>query len=339
MSSNSITFTTIHDKLSSYNLFNNINNHEGKLEPSSKSNSFLYEMQTPLFSDYALKSRIIHFLDENMTATHQNNVHFDLPVGTIVSKTFAFPQDFDTPTQNVELIETRLLIHQPDGWVGIAYIWNENQDEAYKSIGGTIKEISFLRNQSEQTSRYLIPSQTQCLQCHHLYEDPLSNNRKMVPIGIKARHLNQIYEGENQILRMLEAQKLVGVPEDYNFVHPENPPPSLEQKARLYLDINCAHCHNPLGSAGIISGLLLQYNQEYNFSYGFCKRPNSAGTGSRVDLIYDLISGDAQRSILFYRINISSSGLMPPIARSLVDQEGVQLIENWINSLSPKDCD
>ncbi|MGY0040395.1 hypothetical protein [Pedobacter sp. NJ-S-72] len=66
------------------------------------------------------------------------------------------------------------------------------------------------------------------------------------------------------------------------------------------------------------------------------KAPVSAGGGAG-GLDYDVIPGDADHSILLYRMNSAEPGTaMPELARTVVHKEGVKLIREWINSLAKK---
>ncbi len=69
-------------------------------------------------------------------------------------------------------------------------------------------------------------------------------------------------------------------------------------------------------------------------NYGICKQPVAAGSGSG-GLKNDIVPGDADASITAYRMNSNEPDVrMPEIGRSLVHDEGVALIREWINSMS-----
>lgn len=107
---------------------------------------------------------------------------------------------------------------------------------------------------------------------------------------------------------------------------------NLQQGARAYLDINCAHCHSPGGDA-YNTGLFLQYEQADPNHLGIMKKPVSAGNGAG-GLNYDIVPGDANQSIMPFRMNSNEPGTaMPELARSVVDKEGVSLIKEWINKM------
>jgi hypothetical protein len=106
---------------------------------------------------------------------------------------------------------------------------------------------------------------------------------------------------------------------------------TLEQQARAWLEMNCAHCHNPAGPART-SGLDLRYVQNDMAKFGFWKAPVAAGRGSGGRL-YDIVPGKPDDSILMYRLESTEPGvMMPELGRRLVDRAGVALVREWIRS-------
>jgi hypothetical protein len=107
---------------------------------------------------------------------------------------------------------------------------------------------------------------------------------------------------------------------------------TLEQRARAYMDVNCAHCHTKGGDA-YNTGLFLEYQQTNPNQLGIMKAPVSAGGGAG-GLNYDIVPGDDAHSVLAYRMNSAEPGTaMPELARTVIHKEGVQLIIDWINNL------
>ena len=106
----------------------------------------------------------------------------------------------------------------------------------------------------------------------------------------------------------------------------------LNHRARSYLDINCGHCHNPAGAADT-SGLLLDYQNHSKTAMGYCKPPIAAGKGSGGRL-YSIVPGHPEQSILSFRLNTNNPAMMmPELGRSLIHNEGVELISSWIATL------
>ncbi len=292
-----------------------------------------YDIATPLFSDYATKYRFVYVPPGTSARYHDTDV-FDFPVGTIIAKTFAFLHNLADPSQGRRLIETRLLIHQPDGWTGLPYIWNEEQTEATLKIAGGIREVRWVqRDGRERTNQYIIPNVNQCMGCHE-------NQKVMRPIGPKARNLNKefVYPTgrENQLAHWVRAGILQGAPAPAQAprlpVWNDPATGTLDQRARAWLEINCAHCHNPNGPART-SGLDLTVAQADPAKWGIGKTPIAAGRGSGGRL-FDIVPGKPDESILMYRLESTEPGiLMPELGRRLVDEEGVALIRAWIAAM------
>lgn len=290
-----------------------------------------YDLNTPLFSDYADKHRVV-WMPEGSTATYSENDVFEFPVGTVIAKTFSFP----TRAGTGKLIETRLLVHGRNGWVALPYIWNEEQTDAVLEVVGGTREVEVRDSQDAwRKIRYNIPNTNECAQCH-------AQSKIMLPIGPKARNLNRDFNfatgSENQLEYWTKIGYLKGAPSPDKApraaVWDDPSTGSLDARARAYLDNNCAHCHQATGSAGY-SGFLLDLNEKNVRRLGFCKNPNSAGYSG--DLLYDLVPGKPDESILIYRmLSTMPKEMMPEIGRSIPHPEGIELVREWVRSLEGK---
>jgi uncharacterized repeat protein (TIGR03806 family) len=312
-----------------------------------------YELNMPLFSDYALKLRAIT-IPEGESATYQENDAFDYPVGTLILKNFLLPADMREPEKNQRLMETRLLIRQEAGWEQWPYTWTEDGSSAKLDRAGEIIPVSFIDEEGETVEfTYLVPQKNQCAQCHELVDTQDEGARYITPIGPKARHLNRdvvTEDGEKKQLQFLaDAGLLTGLPSlgqvDRSATEATLADPSalsseqLDESARDYLDINCAHCHNPQGVNGVSSQLFLNHDNTEDFNLGICKKPGSAGEGTG-GFVYDILPGNADESILVYRTETQELGaIMPLLGRSLVHDEGVAVLRAWIDGMEPESCE
>jgi uncharacterized repeat protein (TIGR03806 family) len=311
------------EKLSGWHLFLGLN---GTLQPNQ--GVLPYDLNTPLFSDYAAKHRFV-WMPPGTPAQYRDDGVFDFPVGAILAKTFAFPADGGKE----KLIETRLLVHAKSGWIGLPYVWNESQTEARLDLVPDPVSVSYADSSGQKHAfTYFIPNANECKQCHE-------NARVMLPIGPKARNLNKDYvyaDGiANQLMRWTQTGYLQGAPlpqaapKTAKWDEPQSG--TLEDRARAYLDNNCAHCHQPGAGAGY-TGFDLRLTATGLNSLGLCKSPNSAGRVG--NLVYDLIPGNPEESILVARMESTRpKEMMPQIGRSVVHQEGLALIREWVRSL------
>ena len=292
-------------KLSEWGLF------RGPLKAFEPSEGVVpYDIATPLFSDYADKSRHIR-LPKGQPARYHESAAFEMPVGTVLSKTFSFGE---------RVIETRLLVNTRNAWVGLPYVWNREQNEALLEIAPD--PVKVVHGGREFT--YAIPNTNQCKGCHE-------HAKRVVPIGIAARHLNR----GDQLAKWTQAGLLTGAPAaaqlPRNAVWNDPSTGSVEQRALAYLDANCGHCHNPEGPADT-SGLFLSAGQTDPLRLGFCKVPVAAGHGAG-DLRFGVVYGNPDESILVRRMNsIEPKVAMPELGRATIHREGVALVREWIAS-------
>ncbi len=313
-----------------------------------------YDLNTPLFSDYALKHRFVRLPvgpgGAVEPALYRENGPFEFPVGTVIAKTFSYPADFRAADENLRPLETRLLVHEPGGWVGLPYIWNEEQTDAELEIVGGPLDVNWIDGTGARIEHtYQVPNANQCKTCHR------TDGERVLPIGPRAAQLNRSFRytevggvrtgtdgstfEENQLERWRRIGFLEGGP-------PADEAPrapvwnasatgTVEHRARTWLDINCAHCHNLKGS-GRTSGLDLRAEHEDRTRLGVYKHPVAAGQGTG-DRLYGVVPGRPDESILVYRIESVHPGvMMPEIGRGLVDTEAVALVREWIEAMEPR---
>jgi len=314
-----------------------------------------YELNSPLFSDYAHKLRTI-WMPAGQSAKWSQDQAFDFPVGTVISKTFYYPKGSgetlvksisDTGAELVNgeldlsknrLIETRLLVKRAEGWVAIPYVWNAEQTEATLARTGDQAQLDL----QGQKFTYVVPNENQCASCHM---EHYNKGKVLEPIGPKARHLNRELFGENQLARLVRVGYLSGVPgmTDKGLTPAElaalprnadwhDAKQPIELRARAYLDINCAHCHNPVGPAST-TALNLQPFLAPDLHLGLCKPPVAAGKGTG-NRLFGIVPGDPDASIMLYRLASAEPGeMMPELGRSTAHVEGVALIREWVAAM------
>jgi uncharacterized repeat protein (TIGR03806 family) len=283
----------------------------------------LYTLNSPLFSDYASKLRFIK-LPAGQSVAYNPDSALQFPVGTAIVKTFYYPIDERNPKKGRRLMETRVLLHEAKGWVALPYIWNKEQTDAVLEVAGGSDQVSWIDGAGKKQSfEYQVPNMNQCKGCHE-------RSGEMTPIGPSVRQLN---DGQ-QLQHWEKAGLLKGLPKDHipALVNYSDASASLDDRVKAYLDINCAHCHNPTGPARS-SGLYLTWDSKDRTAYGFLKPPVAAGRGSG-NLSYDIVPGKPEQSILHYRMASRDPGvMMPELGRQLTHHEGVELVRSWISSL------
>lgn len=265
----------------------------------------LYELSSELFTDYAAKQRLVRVPDgESVTVVDGALVY---PEGSILAKTFYYPLDMRDDDGARRIIETRLLIKREGLWNVATYLWNDDQTDATLLLKGTTTEVSWTDESGESRgTRYAVPHEGECVTCHQQGE-------VAAYIGPTARNLNRAVtrggESVNQLAHLQDAGVLVGddweaptIP-DYRDVEQ-----SLESRARAYLDVNCAHCHNPGGWDEASEERL---DLRYSRSLGQTNLPRK--------------SRDVRRQL--------NSGDMPFLGTTLKHEQGVKLVLDYLDTL------
>lgn len=281
-----------------------------------------YTLNTALYSDGAMKFRYA-YVPAGAAAAYNSEGVFEFPVGTVLVKTFAFAADMRQPEQNVRFLETRLLIRRAAGWVALPYVWNDAQTEARLSVVGAEVPVAFTDEQGAAIALdWAVPNVNDCRGCH-------ARNGAIVPIGPSARNLNR----GDQLSLWREAGLLDDAPANAPRVPDAyDATAALEARARAYLDVNCAHCHNPAGPAHT-SGLDLSWSQTNPVQWGVMKRPVAAGRGS-AGHEFSIEPGHPERSILLHRMESTDPGvMMPELGRQLRDERALALMHEWIGRM------
>ncbi len=329
-------------KLSDYKFFlGDLKN----LEPAYK--VVPYKPTSELFSDYSHKKRFI-WMPKGSSASYagDDNV-MNFPVGTVMIKNFYYNNVM--PGNVTQIIETRLLIKvaeattvgsvQDSGWKLYDYVWNPEQTEAYLDVegNGIFVPITFSESGVERSITYKIPAATECFTCHKLNPTTTDGGEIVLPIGPKPQNLSSNYTYADGVKNQLDYWKSAG------YIDASVPPPSqidavvdykdtskpLELRARSYMDINCAHCHRTGGHCDYVAIRFNFSNKNLN-TVGLCMPPSALVENGP----YVINGGDAEHSEIIQRMNTVEESLrMPIIGRTVIHDEGVQLMRDWINSI------
>ena len=290
------------DSLSSYKIF--------KGTPSNLTPSESYEqleLNSALFTDYSHKQRLVKVpLGKQMIKLSDGNI--DFPNGTILTKTFFYYNDARDTTLGKRVIETRLEIKENDVWNVATYLWNLNQTDAILELDGIDTPITWIdENGISRSTLYHVPTENECMTCHQ-------SNSIIAPLGPTLINLNRNVARDgntlNQIAHLQNVGMLnnfpvnqIGQMASYNDLNT-----SLEERGRAYLAMNCAHCHNP-------NSWKRPAEREFDFRY---KTPlNEAG------ILYE--EEKIKRALLDRE--------MPLIGTTMLDEEGVILIIEYLNNL------
>ena len=287
-----------------------------------------YDLIVPFWSDGATKSRWIYVPDGKIKFAPAGEWIF--PRGTVFVKTFELATNEANPNLKRRL-ETRLLICDATGGVyGVTYKWRADNSDADLLESNLTEAISIKTATGVRTQMWYYPSGQDCLTCH-------TANAGLV-LGVKTRQLNRdlTYPSgvtDNELRAWnhiglfdtnLDEAGIKGIPALANTADTTR---SLEDRARSYLDANCAQCHRPRGTVAYFDARYDTPLAQQNLIEG------RVLIYERIDSPRIIAPNDIWRSILFMRTDTTEAFKMPPLARNQVDGQGMALLRQWIESL------
>jgi len=285
-----------------------------------------YDLNLPFWSDGALKKRFIA-LPDNTQITFTRPWRF--PVGALLVKHFELELT-EGVASSARRLETRLLVRTTAGWEGFTYRWLTDESDARLLAARETETITVaLPGGGSRTQLYEYPSRTDCLVCH--------NDAAGFALGVNTQQLNRDFPypaaTDNQLRSWNHIELFdrdIGDAEQYRDLPAlDDESVSLDERARAYLDVNCATCHRPGGPAPTALDLRMDTALA---DTGALDEPPSAG-----DLGLDdpriIASGDHLRSVLWQRMARLDGNRMPPIGSHVVDEAAVALIGDWIDTL------
>jgi uncharacterized repeat protein (TIGR03806 family) len=286
-------------------------------DPGQPANGLIpYEPAAAFWSDGAAKERWLALPNSTSIGVGTDG-DFSFPNGTVLMKHFRL---------NGNLVETRLFMRHPDGdWAGYTYEWNAERTDATLVQGG--------KTVASGTQNWIFPSGNDCLTCH--------TSAAGFALGLEAAQLNRnlTYASTGRTanqLRTLDNITMFTTPLGDPALQPSMPDPfdmaaPLAQRARAYLNTNCAQCHRTGGPTP--SSMDLRYSTLLSGTNACGAMPQSGdlGIGAAARII---APGSATNSVLLARMNRRDFNGMPPLATNVIDTAGVTLVQDWINSLT-----
>jgi uncharacterized repeat protein (TIGR03806 family) len=251
--------------------------------------------------------------------------------GTVFVKSFALPTDERNPSVKRRL-ETRLLVCDSAGGVyGAVYKWRADNSDADLLSTGLTEAIAIKTTTGQMRQQtWYYPSRKDCLECH--------NARAGGVLGVKTRQLNRPFAypsgvTDNELRTWnhiglfspsFKEKELPGFPK---LASADDATRSLVDRARSYLDANCAQCHRPGGTVAYFDARYDTPLEKQEIIDG----PVLIDQG--IDKPRIISPHDIWRSIVIMRMNTVGDIKMPPLARETIDQKGVALLEEWVTSM------
>ena len=275
-----------------------------------------YGVNSPLWSDGAEKDRFLALPDGTKIKVGANG-DWDLPIGTVLMKTFKL---------GGKRIETRLFVrHDDGGWGGFSYEWNDLETDATLLPSSKSKQVG--------AQAYYFPSRSECTTCHSAVAGR--------SLGLEDGQLNGafVYSATNRRSNQIATLEHIGL---FDTPHPapevtgKYPTPTnaadgtIEARARSYMHANCSFCHQPQGIGG--GSMDFRFATPTGDIKACDANPASGDLG--IAGLKILKPGDPTKSAISVRTHALDAKRMPPLATSVVDKDGVGVIDDFIKSLT-----
>jgi len=277
-----------------------------------------YELSVSFWSDGAQKQRWMSLPEAKIGfATHGE---WTFPAGTVFVKNFDLATNDDDPRQTRRL-ETRLLVRSSDGSVyGATYKWRPDNSDADLLPTNLTENVVVRTASGTRTQSWYYPSREDCRTCH--------TDRAGGVLGVKTRQFNRdLLTSWGRLGLFDHAPSDAELAACVFLARSDDTNRALEDRARSYLDVNCANCHRP-------GGTVAYFDARYDTplaQQGLIDGPVLINEG--IDHARMIAPNDRWRSILYMRANTLEGFKMPPLARQTVDQAGMTLLRQWIESL------
>ncbi|HTK98213.1 MAG TPA: PQQ-dependent sugar dehydrogenase [Pseudomonadales bacterium] len=287
-----------------------------------------YDLNIPFWSDGALKRRWVG-IPSGANVTFAATAPWTFPVGTVIVKHFDIELTEGDPNTRRRL-ETRLLVRDASGWQGFTFRWNDAQTDAQLLAGADSESLTVnLAAGGSITWNYSYPSRTDCLLCH--------TSAANFALGLGTREMNRDFDygavTDNQLRTLNHIDYFstdIGAATQYA-AYPalDDTNASIATRARAYLAVNCSQCHRPGG------GTPVDLDFRFDTADASMNAIGVAPTQGGLDLPNARIiaPGVKESSVLWERIRRLDSSRMPPLGTHRVDQDAVDLIGVWIDSL------
>ena len=300
-----------------------------------------YAINAPLWSDGASAERWLAVPGAARIVAAEAGI-WRLPDGAVLARTVSVEQEPGNPATRTR-VETQVLHREEGSWRPYSYLWNDSQtDAALVEAEGTTRTFAVGDPSTPGKSRsltYRVAARAECVLCHNPWVETKTTSfgrQSASPLGLTTSQLNRpLPKGKENQLRAFERLGLFENPPGPNpdalprMADPGDPSADLGRRARAYLQVNCAHCHQ--SNAGGSATIQLTDDLPLDKMQAVGVKPSQGSFGIADARI--ISPGDPEGSALLYRVSKLGGGRMPRIGTTEVDDRAVKMLGDWIESM------
>lgn len=294
-----------------------------------------YAVNSPLWSDGTHKTRFLA-LPGTAQIEFLRDGPWTFPPNAVLVKNF-YVEFVKGDASSRQIIETRLMIKegQQEQWRGFSYRWNEEGTEAFRlreSDELTLFIVDGDAPQGYTEQRYFYPGPQDCTFCHRQAAGRV--------LGLRTGQLNGEFTYGEMTDNQLRSLNHIGVfsrdiGEEYadfpRWPNPLDEREDIEARARAYLAANCSHCHRPDGVDR--ADFDVRFEVPTSQSRTVDISPSLGRLEAEPERARIILPGNPGASTLYLRTQSFSSFRMPPLATSVLDEAGTDVLRRWIDGM------
>lgn len=276
-----------------------------------------YDVNVPLWSDGAKKARFFR-LPEGTQAEFTRDGEWRFPDGTTFLQTLYFPK---TEEDDELRVETRVMVKRGKDPLFGVYVWNDDADDGELTENGD----EFFANHGNQSQLWKVARTKDCTKCH--------NEAAGLILGLNTAQLNRALAKDpkkNQLRELASAGHVAKMPESLDDLpalpNPHDASQPLEARARAYLHVHCATCHQPGGPG---SGTMDLRTQTEFLATGIVRSPTHRVRRGQIR------PGRPGRSRLIGRMASVDWDRMPDLLTTVPDDKAIAMLSEWVRSMKP----
>lgn len=257
-----------------------------------------FSPQFPLWTDTAEKRRWLLLPEGEQVDTHDDD-DWTFPVGTRTFKEFV---------RDEVRVETRMNLKTPDGWAAASYIWDDSGADATLQLT-TAEDVS--------GTTHDVPGAAECGACH--------GGRGDFTLGFSATQL------DDEVRTTLFEQGVLSDPVESG--------PDLDATTRAglgYLHGNCSHCHNPTRADQPQATDCYEPDPHIDFDLTLPHDLDDRGDAPALQTAGEQLGEPDDSKVLdrmSTRVWDDERPPMPPLGTELVDDEGLEAMQAFLNTL------
>jgi putative heme-binding domain-containing protein len=285
-----------------------------------------FSVTEPMWQDRLVGRRFIALPEETKVETSIARK----PDGSVKSSKVVWPKDavlaktLSTPDARSRRVETQILHFDGETWNGYSYRWNDDQTDAeLVGVNGAENEVSI---PGATPIQHRFHARAECARCHTPWTG--------FALGFQPQQLSQISSqpARESALGLELVNEAFFESSDSRTVSSHDSKADLELRARSWLHANCAHCHRQNGGGSVAIKVNLELPLAETELIGEKPLRGDMGIGeARL-----IAPGAPWRSALLARIARNGAGRMPIIGSHEVDEQGYDLLWQWITDLAKR---